>query len=93
MRPLANIALWSGLTLAALTAAHPGHDIKAEIEERNAFMKRTTNLRVKCGAHLKARGIEQRAKARRQALAEDIRQKRGIAGTSKWPSSFLLCAF
>ena len=65
-------------SLATLSIAHPGHDLKREAEERRAFLKNARSL-DHCAEKLKARGIEQRSLERRQALAASLRAKRGLA--------------
>ena len=82
-----KLVAFTALTLSTITLAHPGHGIQEEIESRKAFIRESTNLQVKCGATLRARGIEQRAKARRQALAEDMRKRRGLNNDGKYFTS------
>lgn len=59
-------------------SAHPGHDVKAEALERREYYdsvpiaKRSVG---QCAAKLKARGINQKAHARREAL---LKNKRGL---------------
>jgi hypothetical protein len=70
----------SGLALlAGLAAAHPGHDVKQEAAERRAYLQsvKRTSL-AHCADKLKARGVEARNIARRQAIVEKARQKRGL---------------
>ena len=78
MPSLIQLAASACVLFATISAAHPGHDIQAEIEERGAFIRSTTNLQAKCGETLRKRGIQQRAVARRQALAESWRKSAGI---------------
>lgn len=64
---------------AGSTAAHPGHDHTQEAAERAAFMKRVPRGLDHCAEQLKARGIDQKMKARREALASNLRAKRNLA--------------
>lgn len=61
----------------ATTFGHPGHDHKHEAVERATYLKGARSL-AHCTDQLRARGIEQRSMARRQALAESIRAERGL---------------
>ncbi|KAH6652363.1 Intradiol ring-cleavage dioxygenase [Truncatella angustata] len=63
---------------ATLVAAHPGADLKEELRERQEFIanSKRTNL-GHCAAKHKARGIEQRAIARRHNVAMK-NAKRGV---------------
>ncbi|ETS87847.1 hypothetical protein PFICI_01675 [Pestalotiopsis fici W106-1] len=74
-------SILSGLTLLSGSAvlAHPGHDINKEIAARQEYLTsvKRTNL-AHCTETLKARGIERRNVARRQAKLEDARVKRGL---------------
>lgn len=70
----------SGLALlAGLVAAHPGHDVAQEAAERRAYLQsaKRTSL-AHCADKIKARGMEARNVARRQAVVEKARQKRGL---------------
>lgn len=70
----------SGLALlAGLVAAHPGHDASKEAAERRAYLQnaKRTSL-AHCADKLRARGTEARNIARRKAVVENARQKRGI---------------
>jgi hypothetical protein len=66
--------------LAASVTAHPGHDHAAEMAERAAFTKFSKRDLSHCAEKIKARGIEQRAIARRAATAKSMREKRGMVG-------------
>ncbi|KEQ62636.1 aromatic compound dioxygenase [Aureobasidium melanogenum CBS 110374] len=72
----------ASMALTSLVAAHPGHDPREEALERRSYydsvppIKRSLNHRE---AKIKARGLEQRSLARREALATNARQKRGLA--------------
>ncbi len=65
--------------LAGFAAAHPGHDVSQEAAERREFLQsvKRTNL-AHCADELKAQGIHARNVARRQAVVQKARQKRGI---------------
>lgn len=66
----------SGLALlsSSVVLGHPGHDIEKEIAERREYLNsvKQTNL-AHCAEKLRARGIERRNVARRQALVENAR--------------------
>ncbi|KAI0154570.1 aromatic compound dioxygenase [Xylariaceae sp. FL1272] len=70
----------SGLTLLAGTAiAHPGHDVTQEIKERRAFLDSVKRSDLShCAAKLKARGVQKRNVARRAAMVEKARARRGL---------------
>lgn len=71
--------------LASNVVAHPGHDIRAEMAERAAFMQTSKRDLSHCAAKMKARGLDKRTVARRAAMAKDARKKRSIAaGKSTW---------
>jgi hypothetical protein len=72
--------------LATSVAAHPGHDMHAEMAERAAFTKYSKRDLSHCAAKLKARGLEQRAIARRAATAMQARQMRNIPAGSSFTS-------
>ena len=64
--------------LATAITAHPGHDHSAEMAERAAFTKFSKRDLSHCAEKMKARGLEQRAIARRAATARKARVKRGL---------------
>lgn len=64
--------------MAGLVAAHAGADAKTELLNRREFLSNVERSDLShCSAKLKARGIEQRAAERRQAIAQK-KSKRGI---------------
>lgn len=67
------------VTLSGLAAAHPGHSVEQELQERREFMA-TSKVRdlSHCAAKLKARGHEARNVARREQKVEAARAKRGL---------------
>lgn len=70
----------SGLAaLASLVTAHPGHDVAQEAAERRSYLQsvKRTSL-AHCADKLKARGTSARNVARRQAVVEKARRKRGL---------------
>jgi hypothetical protein len=82
--PLVAIAL-----LASNVIAHPGQsalELRQEIAERADFMKHSKKDLSHCAAKMKARGLEQRAIARRTAIAKDARRKRSIAASKRFSS-------
>ncbi|ETS87784.1 hypothetical protein PFICI_01612 [Pestalotiopsis fici W106-1] len=63
-------------TLAAFTAAHPGHDLSADIAQRAAFKKVSTRSNLShCSSQLEARGIEKRNLARRSKAVQQMRKR------------------
>lgn len=71
--------LFFAASLAAFAAAHPGHAVAEELQERREFMS-TSKVRdlSHCASKLKARGNEARNVARRAQMAEAIRAKRDL---------------
>jgi len=67
--------------LASNVVAHPGHDIRAEMAERAAFMQTSKRDLSHCAAKMKARGMDKRSVARRAAIAKQERKKRSIAAS------------
>ena len=65
--------------LVGFVAAHPGHDVAQEAAERREYLQsvKRTSL-AHCAKELKAQGIHARNVARRQAIVEKARQKRGL---------------
>ncbi|THW09375.1 intradiol ring-cleavage dioxygenase [Aureobasidium pullulans] len=71
----------ASLALASTAAAHPGHDPREEALERRTYydsVPQTKRSLSHCEAKIKARGLGQRSLARRDALATNMRQKRGL---------------
>lgn len=69
----------TGLALLATTLAHPGHNVAQEAAERRDFLNSVKRTSLShCAENLKARGIEARNIARRQAQVEKARRKRGL---------------
>lgn len=70
----------SGLAfLSSSVLAHPGHDLTHEIAERREFLSTVKRADLShCAAKLKARGLDKRNVARRTAMLEKARAKRGI---------------
>jgi len=70
----------SGLALlTALVAAHPGHDVAQEAAERREYLQSVKRASLAhCAEELKAQGIHARNVARRQAVVQNARQKRGL---------------
>ncbi|KAJ5123097.1 hypothetical protein N7448_009194 [Penicillium atrosanguineum] len=69
------------LGLTSVVSAHPGHDHAAEAAERAAFVKSSslqTRSLANCASQLKARGLENKNVARRQAAVKHLRRRRGI---------------
>lgn len=70
--------LAAALLAGPAVLAHPGHDVAEEAAERAEFFKRSPKTLRKCAGKLKARGHESASIARRQALADHLRVKRGL---------------
>ncbi|KAH8898850.1 aromatic compound dioxygenase [Thozetella sp. PMI_491] len=71
------------LALAAIIAAgsisaHPGQDIKLELQERLAFLAEHTNSLDHCDSVHKAMGIKSRAIQRRRDLTHSVWKSRGL---------------
>lgn len=74
-----SIALLAAALLSSGILAHPGHDVKAEVAQRAAYMATAERRSLShCAEKLKERGIEQRSIARRQATVEKLRKKRSL---------------
>ena len=68
---------------ATIASAHPGHDIAAEIRERNAGLSQMSHRSLDhCAEEIKRSGMEARAVARRNELADKLMKERGLVGTS-----------
>ncbi|KAI5918084.1 aromatic compound dioxygenase [Camillea tinctor] len=70
----------SGLALlSSSVVAHPGHDLTQEIAERREFLNSVKRTDLShCADKLKARGVTKRNVARRSAMLEKARAKRGL---------------
>ncbi|KAK3307551.1 Intradiol ring-cleavage dioxygenase-like protein [Chaetomium strumarium] len=70
--------------LAGLVAAHPGHSVAQEAAERRAYLQdaKRTSL-AHCADKLRARGVAARNAARREAVVQNARQKRGLLEKKK----------
>ena len=77
MAPVMSLLTFGLLALPA-AFAHPGHDLAEEAAERAAFMKRSPNTVRSCASQLERRGFSKAALARRQAIAQKARVKRGL---------------
>lgn len=77
--------------LTSVVSAHPGHDHTAEAAERAAFVKSSlvqSRSLAQCASQLKARGLENRNVARRQAAVKNLRRRRGINTRMPYPYFF-----
>lgn len=75
------------LGLASIVSAHPGHDHKAEAAERAAFVKNSGfQLRslAQCASKLKARSLETKNIARREATVNHLRSRRGLTTSESY---------
>jgi hypothetical protein len=66
------------VALASLVVAHPGHDIREEIREREAAMVGIPRSLAHCAEQMEASGILAQATARRAALVRKAREERGL---------------
>lgn len=75
---IVKIAL-AASTLLSVTSAHPHHNAAEEALERRAALSQFNHRSLAhCSAKLKARGLEAKSKARRQAWADDIRKRNAL---------------
>lgn len=80
----ANMVKYLSFLVATLLAssaviAHPGHDVTEEAAERAEFFKRNPKTLRSCTSALRKRGQDSTNVARRRALADDLRKRRGLA--------------
>lgn len=68
----------SAIILAGSAIAHQGHNVKQEALERRAFLDSKPRTIRDCAAKLKARGHTDRAIVRRAAIANKLRDERGL---------------
>lgn len=73
-----NSAIIPILALLGATSAHPGEIEEHGTPARRDFLNFAQRSIEGCKEHLVARGHEAKAIARRTALAEHLRQKRGL---------------
>ncbi|TVY37505.1 hypothetical protein LOCC1_G007281 [Lachnellula occidentalis] len=64
--------------LLSETIAHPGHDLTAEIAQRNAALKNTKRDLTHCNDAVTKRDMQSKQQKRRQAAIETARAKRGL---------------
>lgn len=72
-------ALASIAVMAGLVAAHAGGDHHKEQAIRRDYLQHTKNSLSHCSAKIKARGLEARNIKRREQLAREAAEKRGIS--------------
>ena len=73
-------SLLVGALVAALTAAHPGHDISQEAKERREFLLNHRNDLDHCAEHLQASGVHSRNIERRSEIANGLTMGQGLQG-------------
>jgi Dioxygenase len=78
MARLASFLLLCILAFDSLSWAHPGDDHNHEATERAEYLRHNARSLTHCAAKLKSRGNEAANLKRRQALAEELREKRGL---------------
>jgi hypothetical protein len=66
--------------LAALAAAHPGHDHTQELNARLEFLANNKGDLSHCAEQIRARGLDAINAKRRAQLAESLMKKRGLEG-------------
>ncbi|KIX08692.1 uncharacterized protein Z518_03349 [Rhinocladiella mackenziei CBS 650.93] len=66
------------LLASSVVLAHPGHNAADEAAERAEFFKRNPTTLRTCTEKLRAQGHESANTARRHALANELRAKRGL---------------
>jgi hypothetical protein len=71
--------------LAGFGAAHPGHNVAQEMQEREAAMQGLPRNLAHCAEKMKARGITAAAAARRAKVAKEARQARGLNTGTRSP--------
>ncbi|KAK0617799.1 Intradiol ring-cleavage dioxygenase [Bombardia bombarda] len=73
--------LLAGALASTMVSAHPGHDIAAEIAERELMLSQMSHRSLDhCAEEIKRSGMEARAVARRNELHEKLMKERGIVG-------------
>ncbi|TVY39386.1 hypothetical protein LSUB1_G004328 [Lachnellula subtilissima] len=65
--------------LLSETIAHPGHDVTAEVAQRNAALKNTKRDLTHCRDTVTKRDMQSKQQKRRQAAIETARAKRGLS--------------
>jgi hypothetical protein len=70
--------LFTVAALAASAIAHPGHDIRKEIEAREAAMVGVPRDLSHCADEINARGLEALNVARRALAAKKAREAEGL---------------
>lgn len=63
---------------ASFAIAHPGHDIREEIREREAALAGLPRDLSHCAEQMKARGLVAKAAARRAQTVRKAREERGL---------------
>lgn len=78
MAPISQL-LTLGLMALPSVLAHPGHSVAEEAAERAEFVKRTPKSVRSCAPALARRGDLKASLARRQAMSQKARTKRGLS--------------
>ncbi|CAH0023484.1 unnamed protein product [Clonostachys rhizophaga] len=69
---------------ASSVIAHPGHDVRQEAKERREFLQAAEKPSLRhCAKRWEENGLAAQNKARRSAVVEAARQKRGLDGKKK----------
>ena len=70
-----------GALAAVGVSAHPGHDLSAELAEREAALSQFAYRDLShCADKIRERGLEARSVARRNALVEQLQKKAKLKG-------------
>lgn len=75
-----------------LVTAHPGHDIKQEIEDLEKAHEYTRRDISHCYSKLRARGIHEQTANRRVEILKTEREKRGIIAGMRFLNSMVTIA-
>lgn len=70
--------LVGAFALASHVIAHPNHNVREELEEREAALAGLPRSLEHCAERMKARGLIAKAAARRAQLAKRAREERGL---------------
>lgn len=89
------------LSVVGSTVAHPGEDhhaakIKRDLKKLDVLAGHAKRSLGKCSDTLKARALNERALNRRAAIAQDLREKRGITHSElayPWWNDYHLSCF
>lgn len=76
-------SLITAVLATAAVSAHPGHDLSAELAEREAALSQYAYRDLShCADKIRERGLEARSVARRNALVEKLQRRGNLKGES-----------